>query len=333
MERQKRFLTTCRVAAPARLHLGFVDLHGGLGRRFGSLGVSLAEPVTELRLSPATALDVSGCAHAKAARLVARFDRHHGVTTRARIEIAHGIPEHRGLGSGTQLALAVGHALNRLHRLGLSSRALASGLGRGRRSGIGIAAFDGGGVVADGGRGDGDTPPPAIVRLPFPEQWRILLIFDDDEEAGLHGAKEESAFSELPKFSVQCAGFLSRLLMMKLLPAVAEADYPSFAEAISEFQDVIGDYFSAVQGGGCRSRRIGKILDYLKKKDIQGSGQSSWGPTAFAVTRDQNAARDLRTMIERHLGDDAFFASARVSMLITAGNNRGGDVRAEYDES
>lgn len=333
MDGQERFLTTCRVAAPARLHLGFLDLHGGLGRRFGSLGVSLAEPMTELRLSPATALDVSGCARAKAAQLVARFDRRHGVTTRARIEIARVIPEHRGLGSGTQLALAVGHALNRLHRLGLSSRTLASSLGRGRRSGVGIAAFDEGGVVADGGRGDGDTPPPTIVRLPFPEQWRILLIFDDGEEAGLHGAKEESAFSELPKFSVQCAGFLSRLLIMKLLPAVAEADYPSFAEAISEFQDVVGGYFSAVQGGGCRSRRIGKILDYLKENDIKGIGQSSWGPTAFAVTRDRDAARDLRAMIERRLGDDAFFASARVSMLITAGNNRGGDVRAEYDKS
>ncbi len=26
--------------APARLHLGFLDLNGGLGRRFGSLGLA-----------------------------------------------------------------------------------------------------------------------------------------------------------------------------------------------------------------------------------------------------------------------------------------------------
>ena len=333
MNEHKRLLTNCRVAAPARLHLGFLDLHGGLGRRFGGLGVSLAEPSTELRLSPAAALDVVGCARAKVARLVARFDRCYGVSTRARVEIARIIPEHRGLGSGTQLALAVGHALNRLHRSGWCSRALASGLGRGRRSGVGIAAFDQGGVVVDGGRGGDDAPPPMIARLPFPEQWRILLIFDDGEEAGLHGAEEESAFSELPDFSVQCAGYLSRLLTMKLLPAVAEADYRSFAAAVGEFQDAIGGYFSTVQGGGCRSRRIGKILEYLRDNDIQGSGQSSWGPTAFAVTRDEAAARDLKTMIERRIGDDAFFAAARVNVLITAGNNHGGDVQAEYDES
>ena len=29
------------VSAPARLHLGFLDLGGGLGRRFGSLGVAI----------------------------------------------------------------------------------------------------------------------------------------------------------------------------------------------------------------------------------------------------------------------------------------------------
>ena len=329
----ERLFVTCRVAAPARLHLGFLDLHGGLGRRFGSLGISLAEPATELCLTSSATLSVIGCARAEAARLVARFDSKYGVDTRARIEITRVIPAHRGLGSGTQLALAVGHALNLLHRLRLPNRTLASGLGRGRRSGVGIAAFGEGGLVVDGGRGGrgDDAPPPVLVRLPFPRQWRILLIFDDDEEGGLHGAEEEYAFSKLPVFSVQCAGFLSRLLIMKLLPAVAEADYPSFAEAVGEFQNAVGDYFSAMQGGGCRSMHIRRILDCLKENGIKGSGQSSWGPTAFVITRDEDTARDLVAMIERRMNDDAFFASARVTMLITAGNNHGGDVRAEYD--
>lgn len=333
MSAGERLAVTCRVTAPARLHLGFLDLHGGLGRRFGSLGISLTEPVTELRLSSSTTLAVTGPAHAEVMRLIARFDSRHGVNTRARIEVVRVIPAHRGLGSGTQLALAVGHALNLLHRLRLPNRELASSLGRGRRSGVGVAAFDEGGVIVDGGRNDRDdhSPPPMIVRLPFPEQWRILLIFDDDEEAGLHGVEEESAFSELPTFSVQCAGFLCRLLMIKLLPAVMEEDYPSFAEAVGEFQHAVGDYFSAMQGGDCRSTRIGRILEYLKENGIKGIGQSSWGPTAFVITRDEDTARDLVAMIERRMNDDAFFAAARVTMLITAGNNRGGAVRTRYD--
>src|SRR3546814_14422204 len=38
------------VSVPARLHLGFVDLNGGLGRRFGSLGIALDTPQTRLTL-------------------------------------------------------------------------------------------------------------------------------------------------------------------------------------------------------------------------------------------------------------------------------------------
>jgi beta-ribofuranosylaminobenzene 5'-phosphate synthase len=45
-----------RVVAPARLHLGFLDLHGGLGRKFGSLGVTLDEPRTALTVRRAETL-------------------------------------------------------------------------------------------------------------------------------------------------------------------------------------------------------------------------------------------------------------------------------------
>ena len=332
MHRNHRPSTVCRVVAPARLHLGFLDLHGGLGRRFGGVGISLKSPVTELRLSQAPELEVSGPGCAKVLELVARFDRSYGVETRAQIETLRVIPEHRGLGSGTQLALAAGHALNWLHGLGLSSREMAQHLGRGRRSGIGVGAFDGGGMVADGGKSDGadsgGLPPPLIIQLPFPEEWRIVLIFDEGEAEGLHGRNEEVAFSELPVFSAKCAGFLSRIVMMKMLPALVERDGSSFADAIGEFQALVGSYFSPAQGGGFRSPGIRKILDYLNENDIKGTGQSSWGPTAFVIADDRDGAENLKTRIEEFVANDAFFNSLRIRLLITAGNNRGGEIHA-----
>src|SRR4026208_2452940 len=39
-----------RVGAPARLHLGFLDRNGGLGRMFGSIGLAVDVPRTELVL-------------------------------------------------------------------------------------------------------------------------------------------------------------------------------------------------------------------------------------------------------------------------------------------
>src|SRR5262249_28537159 len=48
------------VSVPARLHFGFVDLNGGLGRRFGSLGLGLEAPSTCVSLARSARLEVSG---------------------------------------------------------------------------------------------------------------------------------------------------------------------------------------------------------------------------------------------------------------------------------
>ena len=39
------------VIAPARLHMGFIDLSGSLSRHFGSIGIALNEQATRLTIS------------------------------------------------------------------------------------------------------------------------------------------------------------------------------------------------------------------------------------------------------------------------------------------
>ncbi|MFD0935973.1 GHMP kinase, partial [Methylobacterium trifolii] len=41
-------VSAVEVEAPARLHFGFLDLHGGLGRRFGSIGLAIDAPAVRL---------------------------------------------------------------------------------------------------------------------------------------------------------------------------------------------------------------------------------------------------------------------------------------------
>ena len=48
------------IEAPARLHLGFLDLDGGLGRRFGSVGLTVNDLSTKIIAKPANELKVSG---------------------------------------------------------------------------------------------------------------------------------------------------------------------------------------------------------------------------------------------------------------------------------
>src|SRR5262245_1951841 len=48
------------VTAPARLHLGFLDLNGGTGRAFGSIGLAISGFKTRVSVAPAQHMRVSG---------------------------------------------------------------------------------------------------------------------------------------------------------------------------------------------------------------------------------------------------------------------------------
>ena len=45
-------MRSVRVATTARLHLGFLDLNGGLGRRLGSIGLSIDAFETQVEIVP-----------------------------------------------------------------------------------------------------------------------------------------------------------------------------------------------------------------------------------------------------------------------------------------
>jgi beta-RFAP synthase len=136
-----------------------------------------------------------------------------GIPTRAHVQVLDAIPEHIGLGSGTQLALAIGAALSCLHDVAWTPRDVAVATGRGSRSGIGIASFAQGGLVVDGGRGKDNQPPPLVARAEFPTEWPIILLLDGTQR-GFHGAAEQDAFRSLPDFPAGLADRLCRLVVM-----------------------------------------------------------------------------------------------------------------------
>jgi len=324
------------VHAPARLHMGFLDLNGGLGRRFGSLGLALDELAARVTVSPAEGVYAEGPQAERAAdygrRALAALGFGSGdITSGARtgahsgahIRVEQAIPDHAGLGSGTQLALAVGTALARLHDIDWPARDIARALGRGGRSGIGLGLFGQGGFLVDGGRrGDQDEPPTAIVRMEFPAAWRLLLVFDHGFK-GLHGAQEKQAFADLPRFSEERAGQLCRLALMGALPALAEQDIQGFGAAVSGIQDLVGDHFAPAQGGRYASPRVSRALAWLREHGAAGIGQSSWGPTGFALVDSEVAAHGLARAARVELAD------AGLEFMVCAARNRGADITGE----
>ena len=100
-----------RVVAPARLHLGFLDLNGGLGRMFGSIGLAVDIPRTELVLKRSRTFKGDGPDHARALAMLHRIADAYSLDGSYEVSVTSAIPPHAGLGSGTQLALAAGAAL------------------------------------------------------------------------------------------------------------------------------------------------------------------------------------------------------------------------------
>jgi beta-ribofuranosylaminobenzene 5'-phosphate synthase len=162
-----------RVTTAARLHLGFLDFNGDLGRRFGSIGLAIDAFETCVELREASSFEAQGEERERGARLARRVAESRGVDTAKKLIISSAIPPHAGLGSGTQLALAIAAAFRRFANLPLDARSDARLLDRGARSGVGAALFERGGLVVDAGRGPSTEIPPPVARVNFPSDWRF----------------------------------------------------------------------------------------------------------------------------------------------------------------
>lgn len=286
------------VCCTSRLHLGFIDPDGTLGRRFGSLGLTLDGPETRITLRRSATTVVTGAESERAGRYLGIATQELTGGSQHELNVILVAPAHAGLGSGTQLALAVASAVRRLHGLPHDPDADARMLGRGGRSGIGVASFRHGGFLVDGGRGDGEPPPPLLVRMPVPEAWRIILVHDRNYR-GLAGRDETAAFAALPPFGTERAAEISHLLLMGALPGLAEEDLGRFGTAITRIQDVLGTYFTSAQGGRFASPLVAAALETLATTGATGLGQSSWGPTGFGFARDAATAERMIGLLRR----------------------------------
>ena len=305
------------IEAPARLHLGFLDLEGGLGRRFGSVGLTLDDIATKIIARHSNQLSVIGDPSGRVQKYAEKFIAYKGLASGCELEVVEQILDHSGLGSGTQIAIAVGTALSRLFKLDCTSAEVAVLLHRGARSGIGIGAFDQGGFLVDAGRSSDSAIPPIVSRVEFPLNWRVILIFDKSQR-GLHGLDEVSSFSTLPDFSAQTAADLCRLVLMQILPAVSEQNIDVFNLGIYELQRCIGEYFASAQGGRYTSAAVAKAGAYLESQGVKGVGQSSWGPTGFAFVDSETQAHTMLRKLQKK-----FENNKDLDFKIVSGRNTG----------
>lgn len=262
------------VRTGSRVHFGL--LPPSPSGRHGGCGVMAAAPEITVRAKPSSCWQFSGPFASVAARAVERLQASGLLppgTVPQTIHVETLAPPHAGLGSGTQVTLAVASAL------GISSDDLvrvASRLGRGLRSRVGTIGFASGGLVVDWGTDE------KVTRLPFPTEWGLWLAVPTTGSPWF-GEVEQRAFGRLREPDDRSRHAMIQLLQQDLLVALQRVDFSRFAAALGEYNCFAGRWFAPVQGGLYSTPVIAETVRLLREA-AGVAGQSSWGPTVFAIS-------------------------------------------------
>lgn len=315
------------VTTGSRLHFGLITPDQSAARRFGGVGLMIDSPGFKIIVESSSESCVIAPANVRkrCEDFVSRwFDAvSNPQDVKFRIECSQHIPSHGGMGSGTQLALALGHALAKLTNETLSAEEIAMRMQRGKRSAVGIHGFERGGFIVDHGKdaqqSDGDLGELKL-RTDWPQDWPIVLV-TLDSAAGLSGDAELAAFADIGPMPSIMVEQLEKTLHERLIPGLQSRDYQSFCTALDQYGDTVGDYFAPAQGGRYADHRMRDLVGSLRNRNVIGIAQSSWGPTVCLVASSPDHADQLASYVR----STNFEGEVRVVSAL----NQGSTIRVE----
>ena len=310
---------TIQIISPARLHFGFLEINNNQSDNLlGGIGLSIDKFHTKITMKKNAKITVKSKSLNKASLFLNTFCRKKKIKPNFFLNIEKSSPQHIGLGSGTQLALSIGRAVSDLSNLNLNTKKIAQILNRSYRSNVGLMNFKHGGFLID--LKIKNKFFTNIDKVFFPEDWKIILI--KDTKQGLHGKNEIDAFKKIRSFPKINHIKLTDLVLFQIYPSLIENNFEKFCKAITKLQNVMGEYFNLSQGGRFSSPEVYNILNFLKKENILGYGQTSWGPNGFAFFPNLRKAKEMRLKLKRK-----FSSCKNLEFIICSGRNNGADIR------
>ncbi|WP_406660174.1 beta-ribofuranosylaminobenzene 5'-phosphate synthase [Methanolobus sp. ZRKC3] len=315
-----------RIKSPSRLHLTLIDMNASYGRIDGGVGISLDYPHVVISAEKSSEIVVSGeSVLRERMELAARklLPEGEGIS----ISIEEDMFTHVGLGSGTQAALSAAAAVNELYDLGKSVRELAIEVGRGGTSGIGVASFESGGFIIDGGHRFSDKgsfspssasradPAPVLFREDFPD-WEIVLAIPDTQ--GAHDSKEVDVFQQACPVPLNEVQEISHLILMKMMPAILEKDIQAFGYAVNHIQN-LGFKKCEVD---IQLQAVRDVIALMQDSGASGAGMSSFGPAVYGIVENSEDAaylmEDVQELLDKSIGG---------SVVMTKANNSGAEIK------
>ncbi|NMC05844.1 MAG: hypothetical protein GYA24_11560 [Candidatus Lokiarchaeota archaeon] len=331
-----------QITTPSRIHATLIDMNGSIGRIDGGIGFTLSNPRWKIDFetvesSPAV-LDVpeevEGDYVVALLKDILKNFRKPFDQANIHVKVREIIPRHVGLGSKTQLALALADGVSRLLKLEntpLSKEVLASVVKRGGTSGIGVTSYFHGGIIIDGGHEFGAgrekdsflpssassaRPAPVLSRDDLPESW-CAVVGIPILEKGAHDAEEVNIFKQNCPVPVSDVQRLSHIILMKMLPAIKQHNFKEMCDCINLFQDI---GFKKVEVD-IRGAMYRKMLQDWRDAGAPCAGMSSFGPAIYSLAETESEAITLKKAI------DAIMKPLGGTSLISKMQNTGAQLR------
>ena len=302
-----------RVVTGSRLHFGLLDT----AAPFGGVGVMIDAPTTEIVLRPS---ECFRCAGHDADRVESIVSRAAKACDRSRlpdceVTVVGRPPAHCGLGSGTQLALALAESSVWWHDCSFTEEQIVMEVaGRGKRSAVGSHGYFHGGLIFEEATEDSELNV-VRERIELPDSWRVAVLRPALSSAPVSGDLESRQFDRLSPASETARDALRKTVKNEMLPAAREGSFLDFTDAVHRYNRASGELFAEAQGGAYNGPHVTDLVNWLVKNGAHGVGQSSWGPGAFAWFETEDCWLSFR----RRMTSDV------VTVVVTSVRNQGRD--------
>ncbi|MFX1301751.1 MAG: beta-ribofuranosylaminobenzene 5'-phosphate synthase [Promethearchaeota archaeon] len=312
-------MTSLRITTPCRIHLSLIDENGYTGRVDGGIGLMLDRPNVVFEASNnAKEFKIEANKYYRESIEVINeiaskvFKRYNISNKNFHFNLKRYFPSHVGLGSKTQLSLAIATAITKLKNINhLTHKDLTKLVERGGTSGIGWKGFKTGGFILDGGHDFGKgkeketflpssastsaNPALTIVRHEIPESWRFILVIPNVKK-GAYGDEEISVFQNYAPIPRSEVNEVSHQVIMKILPGIIKNDLLCFGEGIKRIQSI---GFKKIEIG-LQHQVVKDLLNFFENCGLKAYGMSSFGPSVFGVVESVSEAEKILKEVQKN---------------------------------
>ncbi|MFX1480978.1 MAG: beta-ribofuranosylaminobenzene 5'-phosphate synthase family protein, partial [Promethearchaeota archaeon] len=295
-------MTSLRITTPCRIHLSLIDENGYTGRVDGGIGLMLDRPNVVFEASNnAKEFTIEAHKYYRESievinEIAAKVFKTFNISNKNfHFHLKRYFPSHVGLGSKTQLSLAIITAITKLKNIShLSTKQLTRLVERGGTSGVGWKGFETGGFILDGGHDFGlgkeketflpssasasINPALTLSRQNIPDNWRFVLVIPNVKK-GAYGDEEVRVFQNYAPIPQDEVNEVSHQIIMKIIPGILKNDLNCFGEGLKRIQNI---GFKKIEIE-LQHDIVKNLLTFFEEFGLKAYGMSSFGPSVIGI--------------------------------------------------